>query len=104
MCRQYKTWAHFFNERRKNNFIPLPWKIGEFTVKNITHLNELVGHLDQLGLKEAKFVKGFDPDGKFTAHMELIGYSSYFTKVEQFQEGGGDNLDLPKSCSRPSFR
>jgi hypothetical protein len=52
------------------------------------------GHHEQLGLKEAKFVKGFDPDNKFTTHMELIGYSSYFTKVEQFQEGGRDNLDL----------
>jgi hypothetical protein len=29
-----------------------------------------------------------DPDNKFIAHMELIGYSSHFTKVEQFQEGG----------------
>ena len=25
---------------------------------------------------------------------ELIGYYSYFTKFEQFQEGGGDNLDI----------
>jgi hypothetical protein len=47
-----------------------------------------------MGLKEAKFVKGFDLDNKFSTHMELIGYSSYFTKVEQFQEGGGDNIDL----------
>ena len=28
--------------------------------------------------------------------MELIGYSSYFTKIEQFQEGGRYNLDIPK--------
>jgi hypothetical protein len=28
--------------------------------------------------------------------MELIGYSSYFTKNEQFQEGNGDNLGTPK--------
>jgi hypothetical protein len=32
----------------------------------------------------------------FIAHMESIGYSSYFTKIEQFKEGGGDNLDLPE--------
>jgi hypothetical protein len=94
MCRQYKTWAHFFHDKRKKQFIPLPWKIGKFTVKHITHLNELAGHHEQLGLKEAKFVEGFDPDNKFTAHMELVGYSSHFTKIEQFQEGGRDNLDL----------
>lgn len=32
----------------------------------------------------------------FTAHMASIGYSSYFTKIEQFK-GGGDNLDLPET-------
>jgi hypothetical protein len=81
MCKPYKTWAHFFNERRKNQFIPLPWKIGEFIVKHITHLDELVGHLDKLGLKEGEFVKSFDPDNMFTTHMDLISYSSYFTKI-----------------------
>jgi len=28
--------------------------------------------------------------------MESIGYSSYFTKIEQFKEGSGDNLDIPE--------
>jgi hypothetical protein len=51
MCRQYKNWAHFFNEKRKKKFIPLPWKTGEIIVKNITHLDELARHLNQLGLK-----------------------------------------------------
>jgi hypothetical protein len=50
--------------------------------------------MNNSGLKEAKFVEGFDPDNKFTTHMELVGYSSNFTKIEQFQEGGRDNLDL----------
>jgi len=63
-------------------------------MNHITNLDELAGHHDQMGLKEAKFVKGFDPCNNFTTHMELIGYSSYFTKFEQFQEGGGDNIDL----------
>jgi hypothetical protein len=39
MCIKYKTWAHFFHDKRKNQFIPIPWKIGKFTVKHITHLN-----------------------------------------------------------------
>jgi hypothetical protein len=94
MCTQYKTWAHFFHDKRKNKFIPLPWKIGKFIVKHITHLNELVGHHGKLGLKEDKSIKGFDLDNKFIAHMELVRYSSHFTKIENFQEGGGDNLDL----------
>jgi hypothetical protein len=94
MCRQYNTWAHFFHDKRKKKGIPLPWKIKKFIVKHITHLNDLEGHHEQLGLKEAKFVESFDPNNKFTQSMELVGYSSHFTKIEQFQEGGGDHLDL----------
>jgi hypothetical protein len=57
MCRKYKNWAHFFYDKRKKQFIPLSWKIGEFTVKQITHLDELEGHHEQLGLKEAIFLR-----------------------------------------------
>jgi hypothetical protein len=32
----------------KSKFIPLPWKIGEFIVKHITHLDELVAILTNL--------------------------------------------------------
>jgi hypothetical protein len=48
VCRQYKYWAHFFNEKRKKQFIPLPWRVGEIYVKHISHLDEYVVQLDQL--------------------------------------------------------
>ena len=76
--------------------MPLPWKIGEFIVKHITHLDELENHLQKICLKEAKFVPGFDPDDKFMVHMELFGRQSFFTKIEQFQEVEGDNLNSLK--------
>jgi hypothetical protein len=69
VCRKYKNWSHFFHDKRKKQFIPLPWKIGNFIVKHINHLNELIGHHEQLGLKEEKFVEVFDPNNKFTTHM-----------------------------------
>jgi len=34
--------APFFNEKRERHFIPLPWKIGEMKLKNITHINEIL--------------------------------------------------------------
>jgi hypothetical protein len=43
VSRQYKSWAHFLNEKRKNKSIMLPWKIGEIIVKYISHLDELEG-------------------------------------------------------------
>jgi hypothetical protein len=72
VCRQYKYWAHFFNEKRKKQFIPLPWRVGEIVVKHISHLDEFVGQLDQLSLKEAQAIKGFDPKNSFSAHMSLV--------------------------------
>jgi hypothetical protein len=81
VCRQYKYWAHFFNEKRKKQFIPFPWRVGEIVVKHISHLDEFAGQFDQLGLKEAKCIKGFDPNDLFSAHMSLVGYSSYFVSL-----------------------
>jgi hypothetical protein len=52
-------------------------------------LDEFVGQFDQLGLKEAQCNEGFDHKDLFSAHMSLVGYSSYFYKYEQFKEGGG---------------
>jgi len=82
VCRQYKSQDHFFNEMRKNQFFPLPWKIEEIIVKHISHLDELISHFDQLVLKEVELVYGFDPNDMFTVHMASNGYSSYFTKIE----------------------
>ena len=32
--RKYNLWLHFFHEKRKNQFIPLPWKTGDFVFIN----------------------------------------------------------------------
>jgi hypothetical protein len=40
VARQYKLWLHFFHEKRKKQFIPLPWKIGEFIFKNINKIDD----------------------------------------------------------------
>jgi hypothetical protein len=76
-------------------FIPFPWRVGEIIVNHISHLYEFAGQFDQIGLKEAKYIDGFDPNGLFSTHMSMVGHSSYFYKFEQFQEGGGgDNQNL----------
>jgi hypothetical protein len=52
VCRQYKYWVHFFNEKRKKQSIPFSWEVGEMYVKNISHLDEYKIQFDQLNLKE----------------------------------------------------
>jgi len=82
VCKQYMYWVHSFNEKRMKQFIPLPYRVGEVFFKNIYHLDEFAGQFDQLVLKEAKCIEGFDPSDLFSTHMSLVGYSSYFCKFE----------------------
>jgi hypothetical protein len=81
ICKQYKFWAHFFNEKRKRQFIPLPWKIGEIMVKIITHINEISIQFDQFNLKKGNEVKGFDPSQLFMKHMTYVGYNVSFSNT-----------------------
>jgi hypothetical protein len=81
VCKQYKFWAHFFNEKRKKQFIPLPWKIGEITMKSISHLDETSTHFDLFNLKQANEIKGFDPNQLFMTHMTSVGYNMAFSKT-----------------------
>jgi hypothetical protein len=46
VSRKYRFWLHFFNEKRKRQFIPLPWKIGEITIRGITKIEEYSTHLN----------------------------------------------------------
>jgi hypothetical protein len=79
ICKQYKFWAHFFNEKRKRQFIPLPWKIGEIMVKGITHINEISIQFDLFNLKKENEIKGFDPSQLFMKHMTSVGYNVSFS-------------------------
>jgi len=65
-------------------------------------LDELAGQFDQLKLNEAECVEGFDPNDLFTTNIPLMGYSSYFTNIENFK-GGGDNLNHPKTLVNESM-
>jgi len=47
----------------------LRWRVGEIGVKQIFHLDEFAAQFDQLGMKEAKCIEGFDPNDLFFAHV-----------------------------------
>ena len=53
VARKYKFWLHFFNEKIKRQFIPLPWKIREIILRGIAKIDEYSTHLDQFNLKHA---------------------------------------------------
>jgi hypothetical protein len=90
VCRQYRLWAHFFLEKRKRKFIPLPWRIGEIVLKSITNIDEFLVEFDKLNLKLADEVKGFNPNQMFMNHMIYVGYSVSFTNTFLFGEEEGE--------------
>jgi len=91
--RQHKFWLHFFHEKRKKQFIPLPWRIGEILLRGITKIDEFAIQLGQYNLKFAEEIKGFDPQHLFIDHMTSVGYSNALTNTFIFLEEEGDSHD-----------
>jgi hypothetical protein len=91
VCKKYRFWTHFFLEKRKRKLLHFPWKVGEIVLKRITNIVVFSVQFDQLNLKLADEVKGFDPYQTFMNHMIYVGYSVAFANTLLFEEEEGDN-------------
>jgi hypothetical protein len=94
ITRQYNFWLHFFHEKRKNKFIPLPWKVEDFVFRNMNKIDEFTNHFHNLNLKYAKKIRGFDPNGIFVKQMLKVGFSSSFIHIVLGEEED-NNLGNP---------
>ena len=65
LARQCKFRFHIFYEKRKKQFIPFPWKVGEILLRGISKIDEFSSYLDQYKLIFVEEIKGFDPNGLF---------------------------------------
>ena len=65
-------------KREKKQFIPLPWKVGDFIFRNMKKIDKFVGHFHSLNLKYVEKVKGFDPSGIFVEHLLIVGFNNSF--------------------------
>jgi hypothetical protein len=73
IARQYKFWFHTFSEKRKKQFIPLPWKVGEILLRGISKIDEYVACFDHSDLRFVEEIKGFDPNHIFYNHFLSVG-------------------------------
>jgi hypothetical protein len=64
IARQYNYWLHLFQEKRKKQFIPLPWKVGDFVLRNVNKIDEFAAHFNNLNLRYVEILRGFDPNKK----------------------------------------
>jgi hypothetical protein len=78
VARQYNFWLHFFHEKRKKQFIPLPCKIGDFIFRNINKIDEFVNYFNNVNLKYVEKIKGFNPYKIFLEHMLSVGFNNSF--------------------------
>jgi hypothetical protein len=69
---------HIFHGKTKKKFIPLPWKVRDFLFRNVNKIDRFVGHFNNLNLRYAESLRGFDPNGIFIEHLLAIGFSSSF--------------------------
>jgi hypothetical protein len=96
IARQDTYWLHFFHEKRKRKFIPLPWKVGDFIVRNMNKIDGFTGHFHNFNLKYAKKVKGFDPDGIFVEHLLVVSFNSSF--IDTILNEDEDNASSSPAC------
>jgi len=92
----YNYWLHFFHEKRKIQFIPLPWKVGDFIFRNMNKIDEFTSHFQSLNLKYVERVKGFNPSRIFVEHLLVVGFNNSFINVILNEDG--DNVSCTPAC------
>jgi hypothetical protein len=65
-------------KNEKKQFVPLPWKVGDFVFRIMNKIDEFANHFHNLNLKYAEKIRGFDPNGIFVDHMLVVGFSNSF--------------------------
>jgi hypothetical protein len=80
IARQYKLWFHNLSEKRKNKFIPLPWKVGEILLRGISKTDEYDAYFENSNLKVSEEIKGIDPNHLFHNHFLLVGLNPTLLK------------------------
>ena len=91
IARKYNHWLHFFHDKKKKKFIPLPWKVRDFMCRNINKIDEFVAHFNKLNLTYAERLKGFDPNGIFREHLLGVGFNTSFIHTHLNQDKNSVN-------------
>jgi hypothetical protein len=92
VARQYNYWLHPLQKKRKKQFIPLPWKVGEFVLKNINKIDDFAAHSSNFNLRYAESIRGFDPDNIFRQRLQTLGLDDCFFKKHMSENRDiGDN-------------
>jgi hypothetical protein len=109
VARQYNYWFHLLQRKKKKQFIPLPWKIGEFVLKNVNKIDDFAAHFSMSNLRYAEDIRGFDPYDIFRQHLQTLGLDDCFVnkhlpKNRDSSDNGPasdvDDVETVQSCTK----
>jgi hypothetical protein len=109
VARQYNYWFHLFQRKKKKQFIPLPWKIGEFVLKNVNKIDDFAAHFSISNLRYAEDIRGFDPYDIFRQHLQTLGLDDCFVNkhLPKNRDSGdngpasdADDVETVQSCTK----
>jgi hypothetical protein len=86
IARKYNHCLHFFHDKKKKQFIPLPWKFGDFVCRNINKIDDFSTHLNNLNLMYIERLKGFNPNGIFQENLLGVGFNTSFIHTHLTQD------------------
>jgi hypothetical protein len=66
------------SEKRKKQFIPLPWKVGKILLWGISKIDKYATYFENSDLKFSKEIKGFDQNHLFYNHLLSVGLALDF--------------------------
>jgi hypothetical protein len=79
----------FLIRRGSRQFIPMPFKIVDISVKISSSLVKMAGFFESFNMKEVESHKRILILKVFSStHMVSISYASIFTRLEEITEGG----------------
>jgi hypothetical protein len=107
VAHQYSYWFHLFQRMKKKQFIPMPWKIGEFMLKNVNKFDDFTTHFIISNLKYAEHIKGFGSYDIFRQHLHSLGLGDCFLNkhLPKNRDSHGpasdvDDVETVQSCTR----
>jgi hypothetical protein len=85
----------------------MPWKIGEFVLKNVNKFDDFAAHFSISNLRYDEHIKGFDPYDIFRQHLHSLGLDDCFVNkhLPKNRDSHGpasdaDEVETVQSCTK----
>ena len=83
----------------------MPWKVGDFVLRNINKIDEFATHFNNLNLRYVEILRGFDPKKILLENLQTLGFDNYFFKKHSTENRDtGDNTTTSNSSDQDTLQ